>query len=49
MILVVVIQMSLCMCEKKMALCKIWPSEVEREPTILSAAIRSGLQMFGYD
>ena len=32
-----------------MALCKMWASEVGREPTILSAAIRSSLQMFGYD
>jgi len=49
MILVVVIQVPVSMCEKKMALCKMWVAEVEREPTILSAAIRSSLQVFGYD
>jgi len=32
-----------------MALCKMWAAKVEREPTILSAAIRSSLQVFGYD
>ena len=48
MILVVVIQVPVSMCEKKMALCKMWVAEVEREPTILSAAIRSSLQVFCY-
>jgi len=32
-----------------MALCKMWAAEVEREPTILSVAICSSLQVFGYD
>ena len=49
MILVVAIQVPLSMCEKKMALCKMWVAEVEREPTILSAAIHSSLQVFGSD
>jgi len=49
MILVVAIQVALSMCEKKMVLCKMWVAEVEREPTILSAAIHSSLQVFRYD
>ena len=32
-----------------MALFKLWAAELEREPTVLSEAIRSSLQVFGYD
>ena len=31
-----------------MALCTLWASEVEREPSIISAVIAHGLQAFGH-
>jgi len=45
----VVIQVQLSMREKKMALCIMWVAEVERAPTILSAAIHSSLQVFRHE
>jgi len=44
----VVYQVALSTCEKKVAFCKLLPTEVERGPTVLSALIRSSVQVFRY-